>query len=113
MKQYKYYFSFHQIQIYFTLRANFQIIQITHQKKIGARGLKNMIEEILTPVMYLIPSIDKQNESQQTTLDNEYELHHHHQYQQQQYQHPQISPHRHPLYHTILVDEKVIQIVFY
>lgn len=57
-----------------------------------------MIEEILTPVMYVIPSIYKQEQSQQ--------------YQEsQQFQEEKViyKNKHHPLYHTIIIDEKVIE----
>lgn len=56
MKQYSFYFALYDIQLLCTEEGNQQIAEIALKKKTGARGLRNIVENILMPAMFLIPS---------------------------------------------------------
>jgi hypothetical protein len=56
MKQYRFYFALYDIQLLCTEEADQQIAEIALHKKTGARGLRNIVEKILMPAMFLIPS---------------------------------------------------------
>jgi hypothetical protein len=113
MKQYSYAFALFDIQLLCTPQANEQIAEIAYEKKTGARGLRTIVEKILTPAMFLVPSHAKRQArragagggsgtetggesgevddvSQSPTLTKSL-------LQPQQ---------RHPVYHTVIIDER-------
>ncbi|MBR6377209.1 MAG: ATP-dependent Clp protease ATP-binding subunit ClpX, partial [Oscillospiraceae bacterium] len=55
-KQYKQLFSYDGVELEFTPEALTAAAELAVQRKIGARGLRAVMEGILTPVMYEIPS---------------------------------------------------------
>ena len=55
-KQYKQLFSYDQVELEFTPDALKAAAELAVERKIGARGLRAVMEGILTPVMYEIPS---------------------------------------------------------
>ena len=57
LKQYKKLFEIEGIKLRFTDNVLNEIIDITIQKKMGARGLRSVIEEIMLDIMFKIPSI--------------------------------------------------------
>ncbi|MCK4965709.1 ATP-dependent Clp protease ATP-binding subunit ClpX, partial [bacterium] len=57
LKQYKKLFEIEGIKLRFTDNVLSEIIDITIQKKMGARGLRSVIEEIMLDIMFKIPSI--------------------------------------------------------
>ncbi len=57
LKQYKKLFEIEGIKLRFTENVLSEIIDITIQKKMGARGLRSVIEEIMLDIMFKIPSI--------------------------------------------------------
>ncbi len=57
IKYYQNIFQLYKINLIFTKKSLKQIIKKTIKKKTGARGLKNIVEDILIDLMYNIPSI--------------------------------------------------------
>ncbi len=57
IKYYKKIFKLYKINLIFTKNSLKQIAKKTIKKKTGARGLKNIVEDILIDLMYNIPSI--------------------------------------------------------
>ena len=55
-KQYKQILSYDGVELEFTPEALTAVAQLAVERKIGARGLRAVMEGILTPVMYEIPS---------------------------------------------------------
>ena len=55
-KQYKQLFSYDQVELEFTPETLTAAAQLAVERKIGARGLRAVMEGILTPIMYEIPS---------------------------------------------------------
>ncbi len=58
IKYYQNIFKLYKINLIFTKKSLKQIVIKTIKKKTGARGLKNIIEDILIDLMYNIPSIE-------------------------------------------------------
>ncbi len=58
IKYYKNIFKLYKINLIFTKKSLIQISKKTIKKKIGARGLKNILEDILINLMYNIPSME-------------------------------------------------------
>lgn len=54
-KQYQALFNMEDVQLEFTANAVDQIVDIAIEQKTGARGLRSIIEMVLTPVMYELP----------------------------------------------------------
>jgi hypothetical protein len=81
MKQFSYHFALYGIEMICTEKGDQHIAEIAFERKTGARGLRSIVEHILTAVMFIIPS--EMNETPNFPT----------------------SPH-HPLYHTIVIDEK-------
>lgn len=94
MKQYSYYFALYDIELICTDQANQAIAQIAHNKKTGARGLRSIVERILTPAMFLIPS-----QTDSVTGLSGHDVLDHDAITQS------LKPHRHPSYHAIIIDE--------
>ncbi len=67
-RQYKKLFSFDQVELEFTDEALHAIADLAIQRKIGARGLRAVMEGVLTGIMYEIPS-DKSITSVRVTED--------------------------------------------
>ena len=57
-KQYQSLLKIDGIELEFTDNAVDQIVEIAIEQKTGARGLRSIIEEVLNPVMYEIPSYE-------------------------------------------------------
>ncbi|MDG5816764.1 ATP-dependent Clp protease ATP-binding subunit ClpX [Chitinispirillales bacterium ANBcel5] len=57
-KQYQKLFSIEGVRLTFARDALREVVKIAHSKKTGARGLRNVLETSLVPVMYDIPSRD-------------------------------------------------------
>ncbi len=58
IKQYQRKFEFDNIRLKFTEGAKRSIATLAHKRKLGARGLMTILEEILLDPMYLLPSQD-------------------------------------------------------
>lgn len=56
LKQYKALFEIDEVELDFEISALEAVAEKTLEKKTGARGLRSIMEEILLPVMYQIPS---------------------------------------------------------
>ena len=56
IKQYQALFAMDHVELEFTPEALKAIAQKTYERKTGARGLRSILEELLTPVMFEIPS---------------------------------------------------------
>ncbi|MBQ8646636.1 MAG: ATP-dependent Clp protease ATP-binding subunit ClpX, partial [Oscillospiraceae bacterium] len=56
IKQYQALFKMDNVQLEFTDEALRAIARKTIERKSGARGLRSVVETLLTPVMYEIPS---------------------------------------------------------
>jgi ATP-dependent Clp protease ATP-binding subunit ClpX len=58
VRQYQKLFAMDDVRLTFSQDALREIVKIARQKKIGARGLRSVMEKALMPVMYDIPSRD-------------------------------------------------------
>ena len=58
VKQYKKYFEMENVDLEFDKDAITEIAQLALKRKIGARGLRSIIESVMTDLMYEIPSKD-------------------------------------------------------
>lgn len=56
IKQYEHLFSLDKVDLVFTPEALTAIAQKTLERKTGARGLRSVLEELLMPLMYEVPS---------------------------------------------------------
>lgn len=56
VKQYKKYFEMENVDLEFDKDAIIEIAQLALKRKIGARGLRSIIESVMTDLMYEIPS---------------------------------------------------------
>ena len=56
VKQYKKYFEMENVDLEFEKDAITEIAQLALKRKIGARGLRSIIESVMTDLMYEIPS---------------------------------------------------------
>ena len=56
VKQYKKYFEMENVHLEFDKDAIVEIAQLALKRKIGARGLRSIIESVMTDLMYEIPS---------------------------------------------------------
>ena len=68
LKQYEYLFSLDRVDLDFTQEALEEIAKETLERKTGARGLRSVLEKILSPLMFSIPS-DPQIEKITITSD--------------------------------------------
>lgn len=59
VKQYKKYFEMENVELVFEDEAIVEIAKLALKRKIGARGLRSIIEDIMTDLMYEIPSMEK------------------------------------------------------
>lgn len=59
VKQYKKYFEVEKVELVFEEEALVEIARLALKRKIGARGLRSIIENIMTDLMYEIPSMEK------------------------------------------------------
>ena len=59
VKQYKKYFEMENVELEFESEAIEEIAKLALKRKIGARGLRSIIENVMTDLMYEIPSMDK------------------------------------------------------
>ena len=55
-KQYKKYFEMENVELIFEKDAIVEIAKLALKRKIGARGLRSIIENVMTDLMYEIPS---------------------------------------------------------
>ncbi|MFP4164912.1 MAG: ATP-dependent Clp protease ATP-binding subunit ClpX [Chitinispirillaceae bacterium] len=55
-KQYQKLFSMEGVRLTFTRDALREVVRIAHRKKTGARGLRNVLESSLVPIMFEVPS---------------------------------------------------------
>ena len=72
-KQYKALFSFEGVEFEITEDGREQIAQLAVEKKIGARGLRSIMEKLLLDCMYDIPdkdSVDKEVLSKESVISN-------------------------------------------
>ena len=72
-KQYKALFSFEEVEFEITEDGREQIAQLAVEKKIGARGLRSIMEKLLLDCMYDIPdkdSVDKVVLSKESVISN-------------------------------------------
>ena len=72
-KQYKALFSFEGVEFEITEDGREQIAQLAVEKKIGARGLRSIMEKLLLNCMYDIPdkdSVDKVVLSKESVISN-------------------------------------------
>ena len=72
-KQYKALFSFEGVEFEITDDGREQIAQLAVEKKIGARGLRSIMEKLLLDCMYDIPdkdSVDKVVLSKESVISN-------------------------------------------
>ena len=58
IKQYEILFELDGVELIFTDEALERIAEIAHEKDVGARGLRGIIENIMLPLQYIIPSED-------------------------------------------------------
>lgn len=58
MKQYAYQFALHGVELVITPGANRLIAQEALKRKTGARGLRSIVEKLLTTAMFVIPDKD-------------------------------------------------------
>ncbi len=68
IKQYKKLLGLEKVELIFTEEAIDEIVKKTKDRKIGARGLRAVIEEIMTDIMYEVPSM---KEISKCTVDRE------------------------------------------
>ena len=59
VKQYKKYFEMEEIELEFEENAIVEIAKLALKRKIGARGLRSIIENVMTDLMYEVPSMEK------------------------------------------------------
>lgn len=59
VKQYKKYFEMEEIELEFEEDAIVEIARLALKRKIGARGLRSIIENVMTDLMYEVPSMEK------------------------------------------------------
>ena len=59
VKQYKKYFEMEDIELEFEEDAIVEIAKLSLKRKIGARGLRSIIENVMTDLMYEVPSMKK------------------------------------------------------
>jgi ATP-dependent Clp protease ATP-binding subunit ClpX len=57
-RQYQALLNMEDVELVFTDKAVDQIVDIAIDQKTGARGLRSIIEEVLTPVMYDLPELE-------------------------------------------------------
>jgi ATP-dependent Clp protease ATP-binding subunit ClpX len=62
VKQYQKLFQFENVDLHFTDEAIEAIAQKAIEKKLGARGLRAIVEEFMLDIMYQLPSMDKVKE---------------------------------------------------
>lgn len=58
IKQYKKLFELEGIELKFTEKALREIVKLAKQRKTGARGLRGIIENVMTDVMFNVPSLN-------------------------------------------------------
>jgi ATP-dependent Clp protease ATP-binding subunit ClpX len=58
IRQFQKLFAMEDVRLTFSQDALREIVKIAHRKKTGARGLRSVLENILIPIMYEIPSRD-------------------------------------------------------
>ncbi len=58
IRQFQKLFAMEDVRLTFSQDALREVVKIARQKKTGARGLRSVLENILTPIMYEIPSRD-------------------------------------------------------
>jgi ATP-dependent Clp protease ATP-binding subunit ClpX len=72
-KQYQKLFEMEGVRLTFTKDAVKEVVKIAYQKKTGARGLRNVLEASLVPIMFELPSRDDISEvmvNRETILRN-------------------------------------------
>ena len=62
VKQYKKYFEMEDVELSFDYDAITEISKLALKRKIGARGLRSIIENVMLDLMYDIPSMEKVSE---------------------------------------------------
>ncbi len=62
IKQYKKLFELEGIELKFTEKALREIVKMAKQRKTGARGLRGILENVMTDVMFNVPSLDNVKE---------------------------------------------------
>ena len=62
VKQYKKYFEMENVELSFDDDAITEIAKLALKRKIGARGLRSIIENVMLDLMYDIPSMEKVSE---------------------------------------------------
>ena len=55
LKQYEYFFALHHVELIVTPDAQRAIAETAIQRGTGARGLRSILEKLLTPVMFRLP----------------------------------------------------------
>ena len=73
INQYKKLFQLDKVELEFQPEALQEIARRTIERKTGARGLRSIMEEILTPLMYSVPSdftVEKVTITPETVLEN-------------------------------------------
>ncbi len=56
VKQYQKLFEYEEVKLHFNQGALEGIAELAQQRKVGARGLRNIIEELMLDLMYLLPA---------------------------------------------------------
>lgn len=71
VKQYQALFSMDGVELVFTKKAITLIAQLAYEKKLGARGLRSIIEKMMTSIMFELPDlkISKCTITEQTVLE--------------------------------------------
>jgi len=57
INQYKQLFKIENIDLIFSTESLLEIVNLAYKRKIGARALRSILEQIMTDIMYKIPSI--------------------------------------------------------
>lgn len=60
LSQMKFYFSSDEVELSFTVEAVDAVAELAFEQKVGARGLKSILERTLMPYMYTLAEIKKQ-----------------------------------------------------
>jgi ATP-dependent Clp protease ATP-binding subunit ClpX len=57
-KQFQALFQMDKVKLTFTDEALHQVARLARERKTGARGLRSILEEVLLPIMFMVPSRD-------------------------------------------------------
>ena len=70
LKQYKFHFALHGIDLQFTEEAIRDIAREAFERKCGARGLRSIVENVLSDALFELPDINEEEEQEQGSRNN-------------------------------------------